>query len=81
MKRLNDSTWASVKCGMVASILTAFIIGCSLIEKDSSPHFFTLYYTRAVPVGLTIGGLTFCIVEMIKHKKASPVASSKEERE
>ena len=69
MKQITESRWSSIKVGMVASVITAFVIGLALIEQDSSPQFFSLYFTKAVPIGLTVGALAFCIAEIIKPKK------------
>jgi len=78
MKRINDSTWSSIKAGMTATIVSALLIGATLIEQDSSPYFFTLYFTRAVPMGFTVGTLVFCIVELAKHKRNTKDNTSEE---
>ena len=65
MKRINNSTWASIKVGMMTTVITAFVVGLALIQQDNSIHFFTLYFTKGVPIALTAGGLAFCITEIL----------------
>lgn len=57
MKKLSDRTWECITAGMKASVLVAFLIGVGLIGQDSSTDFLTRYYTTALPIALTFGGL------------------------
>lgn len=75
-----SDTWESVKRGMTVSVIVAFIIGAVLIDRDSSPNFLSLYFTQAVPVGLTLGGLTFYISELIKRRDKGTRAISPSKR-
>jgi len=61
-----DSTRDSVKTGMVATILTAIILGLALTFQCKS---LTPYFTVALPIALTAGGLAYCLAEIFQNKK------------
>ena len=59
----------SARVGMITAMIVAITVGLTLIEQDSSPYFFMLYFTRAVPVAFTTGGLAFCVSEIVGRRK------------
>lgn len=69
MRSTDSSTWASIRLGMYTAVMVAFVVGIGLIQQDNSPNFLNLYFTKAVPISLTTGGLVFCIAEIFRHRK------------
>lgn len=50
-----------LKIAMWTATLAALILGMALITQDHTPHFFVLYYTKALPISLTAGALAYFI--------------------
>ena len=59
----------AMRIGATTAVVVALIIGMGLITQDTSPHFFTSYFTIAMPIALTAGCLAWSIAALFKHKK------------